>query len=210
MGKNTPRRGQIFGMLTALQPDSDSKPGHEKWFFRCDCGVEKSMQVDNVRRRAMASCGCNNIASSTTHHETKTSLYRRWAAMKARCQNPSAHMYHAYGGRGIRVCDAWQRFEPFRDWAASTGYDEALTLDRINTNGGYEPGNCRWVPWAKQYENKRVLYESRFTAEQIAQALAFVKTPGGEKGTQAAARIGLPYSTFFRIRQTRKPDNDDG
>jgi hypothetical protein len=72
-------------------------------------------------------------------------LYSVWQNMKSRCQRPSATMYHRYGGRGISVCESWQEFKNFEAWGLKSGYAPDLEIDRINNDGNYEPGNCRWV-----------------------------------------------------------------
>jgi hypothetical protein len=75
--------------------------------------------------------------------------------MKRRCSNPNYKWYANYGGRGIKVCDEWQKFEPFCDWAMANGYTEELTIDRIDIDGNYSPSNCRWVDMVTQNNNKR-------------------------------------------------------
>lgn len=75
--------------------------------------------------------------------------------MKQRCGNPKVSAYRYYGGRGIRICDEWQTFEPFMDWAFRSGYQDDLTIDRIDTDGDYTPDNCRWVTQAEQMSNVR-------------------------------------------------------
>ena len=76
--------------------------------------------------------------------------------MKTRCYNPSSNKYHAYGARGIKVCDEWKNsFKKFKEWALSNGYGDNLTIDRINNDGNYEPSNCRWVTNKQNTNNTR-------------------------------------------------------
>ena len=88
-----------------------------------------------------------------THGMSQTRFYKRWRAMIDRCNNPKTNAYKYYGAKGIRVCDEWSSFKPFHDWAISNGYKDGLSLDRIDTNGNYEPRNCRWVTQKEQCNN---------------------------------------------------------
>ena len=74
--------------------------------------------------------------------------------MRQRCNNPNNADYHLYGGRGIKICSEWDIYTVFRDWAFNNGYNETLTIDRIDNDGNYEPENCRWADLATQSKNK--------------------------------------------------------
>lgn len=91
----------------------------------------------------------------STHGETNTRLHRIWSAMHERCERKSHEYFHCYGGRGIKVCEEWNDYKKFREWALNNGYAENLTLDRINVNDNYCPENCRWADWEIQQNNKR-------------------------------------------------------
>ena len=91
------------------------------------------------------------------HGLRKHPLYRFWANMKQRCYNPNGPKYHLWGGKGVRVCEEWRNdFIAFRDWAMANGWQQGLTIDRINSDGDYCPENCRWVDSATQAANRSV------------------------------------------------------
>lgn len=113
----------------------------------------------NLIYQRTKSCGClqRKIASehNQTHGDSKTRLYGIWRGMKNRCYNPNVRAYKNYGGRGIRVCEAWQKYETFREWALSSGYEGHLTIERKDCDGMYEPNNCTWIDLPDQGKNTR-------------------------------------------------------
>lgn len=90
----------------------------------------------------------------TKHGMARTRLYRSWTNMRNRCNREKDREYKHYGGKGIKVCDEWKNdFKPFMEWALSNGYNDTLTIDRINVDGNYEPDNCRWITRKEQNNN---------------------------------------------------------
>lgn len=152
--------GQKFGRLTVISKAGKTSNGNFKWLCRCDCGAIKEFASGALRSGTTISCGCwiREMTSkrSYTHGETKLRLHHIWAGMKARCNYEKAINYKDYGGRGIKVCEEWTNsYIAFRDWALSNGYNDSLSIDRIKSDGNYEPSNCRWATKIVQANNKR-------------------------------------------------------
>lgn len=145
--------GQRFGRLTVLEfvPTKDK---YSHWKCKCDCGNITFVSGVNLTSGGTTSCGCKK--GHYTHGLSNTRLYKIWADMKKRCYNPNQIHFKDYGGRGIIVCVAWKDdFQAFYNWAMSNGYDDNLTIDRINNDGNYEPSNCRWADAKTQRRNMR-------------------------------------------------------
>jgi len=135
------------------------KYGTRRQFLcRCECGNEKIVLLDHLKRGNIKSCGClkSEYVSerNTTHGLTKTNAYGSYKKMKRRCLVPSDKDYPNWGGRGIKICDRWlNSFQNFYDDMGER--PKGYTIDRINGNGNYEPKNCRWVSRSENSKNKR-------------------------------------------------------
>ena len=169
MSKVIDLTGQRFGRLVVLGFDKKSNDRQYMWLCRCDCGDVVSVRGYSLRSGNTQSCGClqkeTNIKLRQTHGMTKTRVYNIWKSMRQRCSIPSTSGYKYYGGRGIKVCNEWQDFEPFYKWAISNGYADNLTIDRIDVNGNYEPSNCRWITLKEQQMNTRRNHYITFNGE---------------------------------------------
>lgn len=162
-----PKRKDITGLrsgrLVALEFDTfarfPSGVRYEKWRCKCDCGSYVSVNKKNLMAGLSRSCGCVNAEANarrlTTHGDRKSRLYNTWCNIKSRCYNPENQDFDRYGGRGISMFEPWRdNYLEFKDWAIENGYNDSLTIDRINVDGNYCPDNCRWVDMVVQANNR--------------------------------------------------------
>lgn len=150
--------GQKFNRLKVVKRVENSSSRKARWLCQCECGNFTEVSGDNLRNGNVKSCGCliaDKNKQRATHRKSNIRLYNIWRNMKARCNCKTHHRYKDYGARGINIYNEWKNFENFYEWAIQNGYQENLTIDRIDNNGNYEPNNCIWIPLSKQAYNKR-------------------------------------------------------
>lgn len=196
-----------FGRWTIVSDCPSSVPGNRRVICVCDCGTEKSVRLAGLKAGQSKSCGCLRVeravpamsSSRTKHSMCGTPEYAAWAHMIQRCHNPKDKSYPNYGGRGIEVYQEWR--ESFASFLAHIGKkpSQSHTLERVNSNKGYEPGNVRWATRNEQASNKRSNYFIVHDGQEKT-----VKQLASEWGccivtvTNRVRRLGLPIRRLYK------------
>lgn len=164
--------GKRFHRLVVIAPAGKSKNNSFLFLCRCDCGIEVVKRATHLQRGEVKSCGCFRREDSRLrgckmkkHGMCFTPTYESWSAMKFRCTNPNHVAFPQYGGRGIKICPQWNKFENF---LADMGErPNGKTLDRIDANGDYTPENCRWATRKEQSRNIRTNHVLTFLGQTL-------------------------------------------
>lgn len=142
--------GKTYGNFHVIGLSKKKYKNYNHWYCQCLlCGNLKCYRADIIRSRKPKGCGC---LTGENHKKTGTKTYKTWQCLKERCHNPNSTQYPLYGARGIKVCDRWRNsfYAFFEDMGERP---KGKTIDRINGDGNYEPGNCRWATSLEQAHN---------------------------------------------------------
>lgn len=206
--------GKHFGNWTVISR-AENKGHHTMWNCECSCGARKKVYATHLTSGLSPSCGCltRNVIGTLnySHGKSKTRLYNIWCGIKGRCCNPNVSNFYLYGGRGITVCDEWNKsYESFEKWALENGYSDDLTIDRKDSNGNYCPENCRWSTPKEQSNNTRktifVEYDGKtFSVKGLSEYLNL----NYNKLIKGIRAKKLPVEDAIEYAKTYKPRKDD-
>jgi hypothetical protein len=153
-GKRLDLAGKRFGKLVVIRP-CGKRGTSILWLCKCDCGNTSTPAgtLLNTGQTKSCSSGCSKTKHGQKTRQHSSPVYNTWAAMKSRCGNPNNSHYHRYGGRGIKICEEWlDDFQAFYDYMGPR--DMTQSIDRIDNDGNYEPGNVRWVTKGENTRNR--------------------------------------------------------
>lgn len=184
-------KGGVFGKLTAHHYCGSNARGRSVWACICECGRARDVTGTALRTGRVTSCGCmtheNRSAPRRTHGGSKDLAYASWVAMLHRCENPQRTKFDCHGGRGIKVCKRWHKYENFlKDMGPRES--TAFSIERRNNNGDYKPSNCYWATRKEQCRNRRNNVWLQYAGKK--QTL-----------TEWALEVGLTQSTLNWRRQ---------
>ena len=193
MGKFKDLTGMTFGRLRVISFDHFNKTGNACWKCVCSCGNECVVASGNLKNGNTSSCGCLvKKGNHLTHGKSNDRVYTLWTNIKQRCFNPRYNGFADYGGRGIAVYEPWiHDFPAFYDYVSQLEHygEDGYTLDRIDNNGNYEPGNLRWATVKEQARNTRHNILVEYNGEKMTVA-------------EAAEKSGVPaYLLYDRIKR---------
>ena len=200
-GKLKDLTGQKFGRLTVLERTGSDERKNATWRCRCTCGNECIVTGHRLKSGETKSCGCWIYEFCKTHGKSKTKLYQTWADMKGRCLNKNNVQFPNYGGRGISVFSEWLNdFNAFFDYVSNLPHfgEKGYTLDRINNNGNYEPGNLRWADVKTQNRNTRQNRIVEYEGKMMPLAEAAEKAGLPDHVLRGRIKRGEPVEILFR------------
>lgn len=146
--------GKKNNRLTVIDITHNEKTGRKEFVCKCDCGKTYRIKPTLWENGKVKSCGCYQSGRAIDADPIKR-IKAIHNGMKNRCLNEKDRSYGLYGGRGVKICSEWLEFDNFLKWSLENGYDNTRTIDRIDSNGNYEPDNCRWATYYVQNRNKR-------------------------------------------------------
>lgn len=179
--------GMKFGKLKVISFDHYSKTKMQYYLCECECGNYKTVQASHLLNGDAKSCGCvrsTRVNKPFRQYGTYNKrLHNIWNGMLDRCTNKNNPAYENYGGRGIFVCQEWHDFPTFYNWAICNGYNDSLSIERINNNDGYYAENCKWANRYEQANNKRNVTKFNYNGCEYSMA-------------QLSKMSGIPYDTL--------------
>jgi hypothetical protein len=207
--------GLVFGRLTVVARAENTKGGGAQWVCRCECGEQKVNTRKNLIKGRVRSCGCLRRETSReiglrsrTHGQAVlvTPEYKAWVSALGRCHNPRHKQWELYGGRGIHVADEWRD-----DFAAFFAYigpkpSPQHSLDRIDPNRGYEPGNVRWADWFVQGNNRR--NNHMVVVDGVRMTLAEAIRLKGQKSSRVRQRLANGWDIERALNESSRNQTD--
>lgn len=200
--------GKRFGELQVLRESGRAGDGKIKWIARCGCGSEFAATGVRIRSGEVKTCpACSRERvrlAHVTHGERRTPEYRTWTHIKSRCLNSNVPEFKHYGGRGVSICDRWREsYEAFLEDMGRRPPGKH-SIDRIDVNGDYEPGNCRWATHIEQGNNKRCnrLIEINGETKTMAQWADFA----GISRETMLKRVKKGFTGSDLIAESKDPD----
>lgn len=193
--------GHRFGRLLVLSESGRDKHKQILWKCLCDCGAEKTVTGSNLRGKTR-SCGCLKAeidpARLRTHGKSGTKEHKIWKGMISRCAITTATGYKNYGGRGVKVCERWHDFSAFFTDMGECG--QGMSIDRIDVNGNYEPGNCCWSTKKDQARNTRRSTRITHNGETLTIVEWSERVSIGESTIRRRLKLGWPVMDALEVR----------